>query len=190
MKLPPAAAILISLFFATAVAEEPFPFQGRVKEDRINIRRDSTVSSEIVGRANMGQEVTVIRQAYDWYKIRFPFDAPSHQAGFAWIHKKFVERKPQPVEPPPEMLQSTQPAPGINTINTAGIIKPYGRVFGRKATHKLIGQDSQILFLLKGDKKRLNSFNHRKVKINGVNSGLPQNKKFPVIEVISIEEIE
>lgn len=189
----PAAIILILLFFGHLAAEEKFPFRGIVKEDGINIRSDSTVSSEIIGSAKKGQEITVIRESYDWYKIRFPLDVPSGHPvknSFAWIHKRFVERKPQVVEAPlVEAVQGPQAAVSADKDSITGIIKPYGKVFGRKATHKLITEDKQI-FLLKGDKKELNALNSRRVRVSGcIIEDAPKKGKYPVIEVRAIEEI-
>ncbi|MDI6606355.1 MAG: SH3 domain-containing protein, partial [Candidatus Omnitrophota bacterium] len=101
----PAAIILTLLLFGNLAAEENFPFIGIVKENGINIRSDSTVSSAIIGHARQGQEVTVIHQAYDWYKIRF-------ENNFAWIHKKFVERKPQVPEVLVTEVQETEEPQG------------------------------------------------------------------------------
>ncbi|MFH0935469.1 MAG: SH3 domain-containing protein [Candidatus Omnitrophota bacterium] len=202
----PAAIILILLFFSPISAEEDFPFRGVVKEDGINIRSDSTVSSKVIGSARKGQEVTVIRQAYDWYKIRFPLDTPSEHAdknSFAWIHKKFIERKPQSAAEaaPAEKaaVEAGQPAAAAETagpqaavsageISITGIVKPYGKVFRRRATHKLITEDKQV-FLLKADKKKLNVLNSRKVRVSGIKEEGAPKGKYPLIEVRTIEEV-
>ncbi|MDI6606370.1 MAG: hypothetical protein QME65_04440, partial [Candidatus Omnitrophota bacterium] len=68
-------------------------------------------------------------------------------------------------------------------------IKPYGRVFARKATHKLITEDKEV-FLLKGDRKALNALNSRRVKVSGIKEkDAPKKDKYPLIEVRAIEEI-
>lgn len=66
-------------------AEEVFPFQGRIKSGNINIRSDSTVSSEVIRVIERGECVEVVSELYDWYKIRLPQDAPS------FIKKELVE---------------------------------------------------------------------------------------------------
>ncbi|MBC8436524.1 MAG: SH3 domain-containing protein [Candidatus Omnitrophica bacterium] len=202
----PAAIILILLFFGPLAAEENFPFIGIVKEDGINIRSDSTVSSKVIGSARKGQEVTVIAGAYDWYKIRFPLDTPSGHSdknSFAWMHKKFIERKPQSaVEAAPAEeaavevgqpvaaveIEGPQAAVSAGEVSITGIVKPYGRVFGRRATHKLIAEDKQV-FLLKGNKKELNALNSRRVRVSGIKEEGAPKGKYPLIEVRAIEEI-
>jgi uncharacterized protein YgiM (DUF1202 family) len=52
-------------------------FQGEVNADDINIRSDSTMGSEIICKMNKNESIDVITQAYDWYKIRLPQNAPS-----------------------------------------------------------------------------------------------------------------
>ncbi len=66
-----------------------------------------------------------------------------------------------------------------------GLIKPYGKIFNRVATHKLVDKDNKI-FLLKGDKDRLEAGTYRKAKIKGRLIDV-QSQKLPVIEVSSIE---
>ena len=73
-------------------------------------------------------------------------------------------------------------------ITIEGIIKPYGKVFRRIATHKLITQDGKI-FLLKGSKKNLDSLNYRKVKVMGKLSNLAK-QKYPIIEILKIEVLD
>ncbi|MFH0762566.1 MAG: SH3 domain-containing protein [Candidatus Omnitrophota bacterium] len=190
----PAAIILILLFFGASAAEESLPFTGIVKEDGINIRSDSTVSSAIVGSAKKGQEVTVIRQAYEWYKICFPLELPCEEPArnFAWIHKKFIEKKAQVVQAAAAQIRETQkkqPVSFADEITITGTLKPYGKVLGRRATHKLITEDKQV-FLLKGDKKELNALNSRRVKVRGIKEpDAPKKAKYPLIEVKTIEEI-
>jgi len=52
-------------------------FKGEINANNINIRSDSTVSSKIICIANKGEPVEVIRESYEWYKIRLPKTAPS-----------------------------------------------------------------------------------------------------------------
>lgn len=60
-----------------ASAGETSPFQAQVNADDINIRCDSTISSEVISRLNKGELVEVVLELYDWYKIKLPLDAPA-----------------------------------------------------------------------------------------------------------------
>ncbi len=53
------------------------PFQGKVIEDNINVRSDSTVLSALICNLSKPDQIEVIAQSYDWYKIRLPHNAPS-----------------------------------------------------------------------------------------------------------------
>lgn len=206
-----AAITLTLLLFASSAAGEKLPFIGIVNKDDINIRSDSTVSSEILGRAKKGQEVTVIGRAYGWYKIRVHpetlVDSPPRNE-FAWIHKKFVDLKPE-VKPevtqksaqdkavetgrPLLALPTNQPQPqtavSAAEITLTGILKPYGKVLGRRGTHKLITEDKGI-FLLKGDKKELNTFNSRRVRVSGIEEKRRPQEPYPLIKIKTIGEID
>ena len=70
-------------------------------------------------------------------------------------------------------------------ISIIGVIKPYGRFFGRTATHKLITQDNKI-FLLKANKKSLEALNNQKAKVTGKLISAP-GQKYPVIEASILE---
>ncbi len=83
--------------------------------------------------------------------------------------------------------QDISAAEGKNTI-IEGIIKPYGIVFKRPATHKLITSDNKI-FLLKGNKKSLDQLNYHRVKVIGKVTG-PDSQKYPIIEIEKIEELD
>ncbi len=52
-------------------------FQGEISANNINIRSDSTVSSKIVCIVEKGVPVEVVRESYEWCKIRLPKTAPS-----------------------------------------------------------------------------------------------------------------
>jgi hypothetical protein len=111
---------------------------------------------------------------------------------FGWIHKKFVDK----IGPLKKKIEDVQSMPDIkkeerlisekptleNNILT-GIIKPYGKVLGRKATHKLITEDNRV-FLLKGNKESLDNLNYHRVKITGKLIGA---QKYPIVEVMKIE---
>ena len=74
--------IIVSLFIFiqlayTCYAQESLLFQGEVNADNINLRSDSTVSSQVICNINKGDCIEVMRELYDWYKIRLPKNAPS-----------------------------------------------------------------------------------------------------------------
>ena len=248
---------LITFFnlFNICIAGDSTLFQGIVNADKINIRSDSTVSSQIICNLNKGKRVEVVKELYDWYKIKLPKNAPSFIRSdmisaindktarvikdkvnirlkpnesspvlgrvdkneiinilktrdgwygiepvinsFGWINKKFVDKLPSK-----EIFTETKTATVDNideaktdkildkiadqeNIAVEGIIMPYGKFFKRQATHKLTSQDGK-LFLLKGNKKSLNTFNYRKVKIVGKLTNLAK-QKYPIIEISSIE---
>lgn len=52
-------------------------FQGKINANNINIRSDSTVTSEVTCKLNQGDSVEVVSELYEWYKIRLPKIAPS-----------------------------------------------------------------------------------------------------------------
>ena len=72
---------------ATAATErsQKQAFTGRVNADQVNIRSDSTINAAVVCKVNKGERVDVLSQAYDWYKIRLPNNAP------VFIKKELVE---------------------------------------------------------------------------------------------------
>jgi len=108
------------------------------------------------------------------------------QNSFGWINKKFVEKSFLPLlsqdEPQPEqkiILERQE------TIVLEGILKPYGRVFRRQATHKLIDRDKKV-YLLKGNTTTLKSLTRLKVKVTGRIIS-PPKAKYPLVEVDKIE---
>lgn len=251
---------LVTFFnlFSISFAQESTLFQGVVNADKINIRSDSTVSSQIICNINKGGRVEVVKELYDWYKIKLPKNAPSFirsdmvdiiddnaakvkkdkvnirlepqesspilgraekneiinilktRGGWygiepinnssGWINKKFVDKLPSK-----EIFTETK-ATTIGNIDKTesnkildkideqenmaveGIIMPYGKVFKRRATHKLTSQDGK-LFLLKGNKNTLNTFNYHKVKIIGKLTNLTK-QKYPIIEISRIEAMD
>lgn len=59
-------------------AAESLPFQGRITQDGINVRTDSTVGAEVICTVSKGDSVTVVSESYDWCKVRLPRSAPSY----------------------------------------------------------------------------------------------------------------
>lgn len=219
------------LLFKICLAQDA-PFQGEVNADNINVRADSTVSSLIICSVHKGQEVDVVSQFYEWYKIRLPKTASIYikknmvecigecenakvlkdkvnvrsssnessvilgsadknqivkilrdkgewyriepiENSFGWINKSFVNRI---------AVQEKAPVTQIT-----GIIRPYGKVIKRAATHKLSSEDNKT-FLLKADKKTLDALNYHKVKVSGTIISSPK-QKYPIIEVEILEAL-
>lgn len=218
---------------------EQILFQGKVNADNINIRADSTISSEAICKLNKNEHVDVLAKLYDWYKIKLPPDAPSFinkkfvnltedktaevsddnvnirlrpdtsapilgrvnkneavdiledkgdwyrikpiPKSSGWIHKSFVdkiEKKKIKLAKKPETVD--------NNITVAGTLKQ--KTFTRVATHKLITEDGKV-YLLRGNKENLASFNQRRVKISGKIAD-PAQKAHLIIEVEKIEALD
>ncbi len=245
-----AVSVFVLLFLNISSAQETFPFSGEINADNINIRSDSTVSSEIICAVSRGEQAEVVLELYEWYKIRLPKTAPAYikkslvecvnykitgpqetnispqtnkecQAlkvlkdrvnirlhpnesspvlgvaiksevvrivkdeggwyqiepindSFGWVNKRFVERA-SPPQPQPQKTEETGntdnkargiPSESEKSVNLEGIIKPYGRILWRVATHKLITRDNNI-FLIKGSRESLNALNYHKVRLAG-----------------------
>lgn len=58
----------------------------RVIRDNVNLRLSPTQSSPILGRAEKGEILTVIKETGSWYKVSGAKNA------FGWINKRFVTR--------------------------------------------------------------------------------------------------
>jgi len=256
---------------ATSSSEyKPFLFLGRINANDINIRSDSTVSSKVICVLGKDEPVEVIKESYEWYKIRLPKTAASFirkdfvepidektakvikdnvnirlgpdesssilgKAGkneiinilgekgewyeieplsnsFGWVHKRFVDKATghRAMVCPPigkATMQGTgkkinlsqqfkndskitdkESTAGEEIVSIDGVVKPYGKVFGRTASHKLIALDNNV-FLLKGNKVSLDSLNYHKVKITG-KSTHPKGEKYTVIEIQKIEALD
>ncbi len=194
VRLPETAPAYISRGLAACI-DGPCR-DARVLKDKARVRLKADRDSPVLGVAQKGRIVHVLAKNDHWYRIQPLEDS------YAWIHKRFVERGPAAAQGPvtlnppaaetlPEQIIPVKEAqaPPQGGLVITGIVAPYGKVLGRKATHKLISRDKKI-FLLKGDKKELNNFNYRRVRVSGTKSDLQKNKRFPIIEVVSMEEIK
>lgn len=251
-----AALVFISVFHSNGLcAQVSTPFSGKVTAEKINIRIDSTVSSEKISSIDKGEGVEVVSELYDWYKIRLPKNSPSFikknlvtavedkpadsfdklkdssetqnriakvtadkvnirlspsesspilgkaakdevitiledkgawyriepiNNSFGWINKKFVEKSV--IEKKPETV------PVDNNVTVEGVIRPYGMIFKRPATHKLVTAEEKV-FLLKGNKKSLDALNYHKVRIIGKYVS-QDTAKLPVIEIERVEGLD
>ncbi len=68
-----------------AFADTFVAFTGQINANGINVRVDSSVSAEVICTLVKGELVEVVWEAYDWYKIRLPVEAP------AYIKKNLLE---------------------------------------------------------------------------------------------------
>ncbi len=69
------AALFLSLCLGTSSAQI-FPFPGEVNANNTNVRSDSTVSSRVICTLSRSQQLEVVSEYYEWYKIRLPKCAP------------------------------------------------------------------------------------------------------------------
>ncbi len=217
--------------------------QGEVTSDNINIRTDSTTSAKVICVANKGERLEIVKELYDWYKIRLPKTAPSfikkslvtpidektakvaknnvnirlepnessailgkaneneiinilEDAGewykiepvsnsYGWVHKRFITKN---LTPPKQEIKVIPPPAPDDTVVIEGVIKPYGMVFRRVATHKLFTSDNKV-YLLKGNKKTLDTLNYHKVRVTGKPISA-KNQKYPTIETQKIEALD
>ncbi len=165
---------------------------ARVIRDRVNIRVGPSDSFAVIGMAKKDQLVKVLDHKRGWYRIE-PIDSC-----FGWIHKQFTKKLTD--VPPLEPAKNQNPASAENKVvilgnpsqdtnfSATGIINPYGMVLKRPATHKLITEDKGV-FLLKGNKEKLNALTCCKVKVSGKIISGPK-EKYPVIEVTRLEQLD
>lgn len=91
--------LMVSLIFCAPVFAAAF--SGQINEDNINARVDATVGSAVICSLPKGQLVEVVSEAYDWYKIRLPKEAP------AYVKKDLVECiNPDPAANPEKCLSA------------------------------------------------------------------------------------
>ncbi len=242
---------------ASAAPQEHFPVDLEVKEDNINIRADATVSSAVICTAFKGQRLEALAQAYDWYKVRLPKNAPAYikkdllesvtdrtakvsaqrvnvrlgpsestpvigkvsenqvvyllgstgdwariepvYSTTGYVHKLFVREAAAAPEAAVALIEAVPAAQPVITekkaqltqtvpetpISIQGKILPYGRVFKRRASHKIVTSDKKT-YLLKGRTENLESLTHRSAIVTGVI--LPDTReKYPIIDVATIE---
>lgn len=154
---------------------------ARVSKNNVNIRFKPDESSVIVGKATKDELVNIRGWLGGWFGIE-----PTKKS-FCWIHSKFVtpqkiEEVPQPqIEAKPETLKTQEVT---SDIVAEGIIRPYGRIFGRVASHKLLCDDSNII-LLKGDKAALDKLINQKIKVTGKKIGV--KGRYVIIEITTYE---
>ena len=101
-------------------------------KDKINVRLKPSENSQILSKVKSDEIVNVLSDSGGWLKIEPIRDS------FGFVNKKFVNKlsnignlKQDPTPPVPEQ-------PSQELVIVTGIVQPYGRIFGRKATHKLV----------------------------------------------------
>ncbi len=62
-------------FIKQSFAEELFPFVGEISRGPVNIRAGANTNFEIVAKLAKADEVVVLAQNFEWYKIQLPLTA-------------------------------------------------------------------------------------------------------------------
>lgn len=173
IRLPPGAPSFIRKDFVALSADGK---TAKVLSDNVNIRLKPDTVSVILGKVSENDLVNVLGDTGQWYRIKPIKDS------FGWVHKSFIRQfKGAKAKP-----QDTREGIVYQDIIAQGLVKP--KTFTRIATHKLILEDNNKVYLLKADIEELNQFNNRKVKITGKLVD-PSKQKYPVIKVEKIEAL-
>jgi SH3-like domain-containing protein len=191
IKLPESAPSFIKKTLVTPIDEKT----AKVNGDNVNIRLSPSESAPILGKAGMNEIISILDDKGGWYEIE-----PITNS-FGWVHKKFVNKVADTADNN-EAAKMTEAAkekarvadlkpPQVEGENIVveGIIRPYGKVIKRLATHKIIAKDNKV-FLLKGNKENLDSLNYRKVRITGKLIHPDDRKKTTLIEIQKIEDMD
>ncbi len=80
-------SFLFSIFFCGILGAENTSFWATVVTDGVNVRADSTISSQVVAHLSGDEKVYVVGKAYEWFKIQLP---PSTEV---YVYKKYLEVK-------------------------------------------------------------------------------------------------
>lgn len=188
IRLPKTAAVFVKKSLFAPLDEKT----ATASKTNINVRLEPSESSPILGKIKDSESISILEDTAEWYKI-----IPTANT-FGWVHKKFIDKTaalPKPQEVPKKEVKKEQPK--LKTERTSkeeeiiiveGLLHPYGKVFGRQATHKLITKEYDT-YLLKGSIENLNSLTYHKVRIT---AKLIESKKqkFPLLEVIKIEALD
>lgn len=154
---------------------------AKILKDRVNVRLKPSESSPVIGKITKDEVVNVLGERENWLKI----EPVANSSG--WIHKKFVNKfsaqeksvKPSPI--PAETTTRSKEETVNKGITVEGIIKPYGKIINRIATHKLVTSDNKV-YLLRGNRQALDALNYHRVRIMGKIIEAPR-ERYPVIEV-------
>lgn len=179
---------------------------GFVTGDRVNVRAKPGENFSIVGRLNKGDKVKIVKKTGEWYGIE-----PTESC-FGWVHSKFVSfyaelnkgkasvscladkgfvSRKEPVSTTPKVQKKEAKKEEITagkTVSASGVLQAMGRIFNRSGTHKLVS-GGKILYILSGDRAKLDNFISYKVKVVGeINNSV--SSKYPVIIVKEITACE
>ena len=94
-------AIILGLTYTT------FAVTGKITVETVRVREEATTESKTLVMGNLGEEVEVIGQEGDWYKVKY-----NEQEGY--IYKDYVETT-EPVEETPETTENPQTKPDTTT---------------------------------------------------------------------------
>ena len=153
---------------------------ARIIKERVNLRLSPGESAPILGHINKDEVVIVLEDSAGWFRIEPPKDS------YGWIHKRFVDEvalkdlaKDEPKKAPAK----------DDNITVTGMIRPYGKVFFRLGTHKLVAEDNKIFLLKSSRKGELDPLNYHKARVSG--KIITQKEKgLSVIEVEKIEALD
>ncbi|MGN1330050.1 MAG: SH3 domain-containing protein [Clostridia bacterium] len=94
-------AIILGLTYTT------FAVTGKITVETVRVREEATTESKTLVMGNLGEEVEVLGQEGDWYKVKY-----NEQEGY--IYKDYVETT-EPVEETPETTENPQTKPDTTT---------------------------------------------------------------------------
>jgi len=171
IRLPDSAPSYIKKDF---LEYNPKSVSAKITHNHVNIRSGPGESYWIVGILDRDRLVNILGEDQGWCRIM-----PVHDS-YAWINKKFIT--------PDDSPDGKTSSAADNLLVLEGIIRPYGVVLWRTATHKLLTQEEGA-YLLKGDKKGLDALIGSKVRISGKLIG-PASSANPVIDVFKIEAVD
>ncbi len=78
LSLLVASGLLLSMLIISVSHAQTTILTGEVNSDNINIRSDSSATAQIICQVRKGEQVEVVSELYDWYKIRLPKSAPAY----------------------------------------------------------------------------------------------------------------
>jgi len=128
-------ALLLFLGFSIipGFCGQDFLFTGQVNSDNINIRSDATVTSAVICLANKGDEIGVVKDYFDWYKIRLPEQAVSY------INKDLVSLLP--IEKNPNAKTAKVEKDNVNIRNAPS---QTGTIIGKAGKNEVLAIVSEI----------------------------------------------
>ena len=69
---------VVFLSMSRAYAEESYPYLAQAKADNVIVRAGQNLNFEILCHLKKGDEVVVLGESYEWFKIKLPIDANSY----------------------------------------------------------------------------------------------------------------